>query len=255
MRVWTAGPLALAAASAAAQDMPADQCLPAPFETPVTRAQNQVAGLVDEMRGALQDFPTLREALETPALSICLVGGLADASGFFAPSETRIVLHESLSDDMRRVVLVHELRHLDQNAHGVCPGLSLSRESYAQAVFAMEADASAITALVTWSWHTAGKPGPWQALADWPGQADVAARFKASIDAGASHWLAVSMAFEQWYLNAERRDGYWFSACSNYLDQQDATDSLPEYGDLDSVFWADLCVLPNGRAYKCHAVR
>jgi hypothetical protein len=237
--------------SASAQELDPNRCLSPPYtQTPHT-AQQELAALVTRLRPALDPFPSLAEALETGVGRLCLTSTQSGASGYFAPGQKTIVLHDSLDADMRAVVLIHELRHLDQTRHGVCPGQTLSRAAYARAVMAMEADASAVTALVTWSWAEQGNAGPWNALAGWSSQADIAERFAQEMSQSGKPDTAVSAAFDQWYASADRYQSYWYSACSAYLDREDASHSLPGYGALDPAFWTQLCVLPNGKAYAC----
>lgn len=251
MRRLAACLIALLAGSAQAQAIENAACLKPPYRAAENPAQRAILGLVTDLRAGLTGFPSLSETLEGGGVPICLSDRIAGASGYFAPENAIVVLDASLSPAMQEVVLLHELRHLDQTVRSACPDPSLSRESYAQAVMAMEADASAITALVTWTWREAGRTGPWEAFAAWPSRSDIAARLDAEMSAGAPNEHAVAAAFRQWYANPERRDSYWRSACSAYLDRQDQDHALPKYGRLAPAFWADLCEMPDGREYAC----
>jgi hypothetical protein len=58
-------------------------------------------------------------------------------------------------------------------------------------------------------------------------------------------------AFSAWYDSDSRRMSYYLSSCSAYLDEQDSTHALPQYGQLDPAFFLSLCRLPNGGHFDC----
>jgi hypothetical protein len=211
----------------------------------------EVADFVAEMTPVFSKFPTLEASLATDAPELGLAGSLHTARGYFEPETRRIVIERALSPGLRQAVLVHELRHAQQFATGSCPGPGLSMQGNARAIFAMEADASVVSMLVAWRMREAGAPAMWDALASWPMQEDIADAFSAEMAAHDDPARAAGAAFAQWYANAARRDRYYVAICSNYLDHQDSTHRLPAYGDLAPDFFAELCRLPDGTAYRC----
>lgn len=218
---------------------------------PAGNEEGDVSAFIAEIEPLLSAFPFLGEGLERHITELCLAEKLHTSRGYFEPETGRIVLDRGLAPGLRQAVLVHELRHAQQFATGDCPSPDLSMAENARAVFAMEADASAISLVVSWSLREVGRPEMWDALAAWPLQRDIAGAFEAEMTATGDPGAAASAAFAQWYEDDTRRDAYYVAICSGYLDEQDRTHRLPTYGALDRSFFADLCVLPDGRSYAC----
>jgi hypothetical protein len=96
-----------------------------------------------------------------------------------------------------------------------------------------------------------GQPDAWDALAEWPTQKDIAARFAAEMARTGDASGAVTAAFSEWYVSKSRVDRYYLSSCSDFLDRQDETKALPSYGMLRKNFLVDLCILPDSTGYTC----
>ena len=112
-------------------------------------------------------------------------------------------------------------------------------------------DAS-VTSLVLADWARArSDPTLWDALEDWPMQADIAVVFDAARASGATLADAASAAFDAWYGNEARRDAYYVAACLDYLDEAERSHRLPRYEALSESFYAQLCRLPDGSRYPC----
>lgn len=232
---------------------------PSPAETGLTCAvppdyrsgEPALASLMDRALPVLGRFASLDDAFATVAPEVCLYAGPSEALGYFEPDLRRIAIDARLGADLQLAILLHEARHVEHFARGLCPDLSLSMQNYARAVWAMEADASTIALIVTWDMARMGDPGPFRALALHTSSADMAAVFAATITATGDVGEASAAAFAAWYDSERRRDGYYLSSCSAYLDEQDATHALPQYGQLDPAYFLSLCRLPNGGSFAC----
>ncbi|MDU8911794.1 DUF6782 family putative metallopeptidase [Aestuariicoccus sp. MJ-SS9] len=236
--------LALTPRGAAAQER---ICGSAPFDA----APEAVGALIAQLEPVTEAFDSLRRALDTPGLELCLVRPLFDARGFLEPEATRIVIDADLAPGLRLAVLVHELRHLQQVSVGVCPGPDLAMRAYADAVFAMEADASVTALVVAWDLREKGQAAMWRALETWPMQEDIAESFAAGMARGDDPAAAASAAFDQWYQRPDRVAAYDRAACWDYLEAQDRGHLLPSYGALDPAYYDRLCRLPDGASYDC----
>ena len=228
-----------------------DACLHAPFADAATAAQAGIRDLVDGLRPALSEFPSLSSLLETGSTHICLAERLVTEKAYLDAEADRIVLSADMSPGLMRVVLVHELRHAEQLARGVCPSLNLAMREYARGVLALEADANVTAALVAWREKDAGDGQMWQALESWPMTGDIAVRFAAVMAETGDVAEAASAAFDQWYASESRTNLYYITSCSAYLDQQDEVHALPGYLRLADDYLARLCLLPDGTDYAC----
>lgn len=231
----------------------ADLCLDAPYRAAVTPAQADLVGLLARLRSFADAYPSLLSALDARRPTICEVSGAVGARGHFDLDENVVAIHEDLTEGQRLAVLIHELRHLDQVGRGLCPADTLAMEEVARATFAMEADASAVTAHVAYEMRTAGDPTVWEALAAFERYADIAEAYADARVATGSVARAMGAAFEQWYASDWRRERYYLATCSDYLDRVDEAHRLPSYGLLDDGYFDDLCRLPDGSAYGCAA--
>ena len=231
-----------------------ETCIEIPPTAAATGAGAQkLSGLYKRGMLALGGAPSLLEALQTRSPGLCHASQLDCAHGYFDVDQNRIYISDALSEDMQVAVFLHEVRHLDQIEIGVCPSDDLDMREYAQAVFALEADASAITMMIAWGLKEQGDPNVWAALSAWDTQSDIASRFAEEMTASGDLGAAVSAAFEQWYASEFRRNQYYLSTCSEYLDRKDKTHAIPRYLLLPADFYAELCRLPNGLEYPCSA--
>src|SRR6056297_3006501 len=202
---------------------------------------------------ALERAPSLLKTISTRSPKLCYASQLDGAHGYFDVESNRIYISNALSKDMQVGVFLHEARHLDQIEIGVCPTDDLAMKEYAQAAFALEADASAISLMISWDLKKQGDSSVWDALSSWESQSDIATRFAEEMNASDDYGAAVSVAFDQWYASEFRRDQYYLSTCSESLDRKDTTHALPRYLLLPTDFYEELCRLPNGLEYQCSA--
>ena len=227
-------------------------CLDHPYNaTHRSDEAQRLAGIIERLRPTLAAFKGLAVALDEKKPQICLTPSLLLESGFLLPDANRIEIDNRLEDAMLTAVLLHELRHLDQVAVGICPDDSLAMDQVAEATFALEADANAITLLVTWHMTSVGDATVWNALAEWHSTADIAQRFKDSMASNGDPVQAVADAFDQWYASEDRRQRYYIATCSDYLDRRDDSKRLPSYKQLPQDYLDSVCLLPDGKPYAC----
>lgn len=228
-----------------------DVCIEHPYLSAGSEDERTLSQIHHEMAFALERFPSLGQAFASRLPALCLSERMDNAHAYLDAPNNRIVISRSLSRDMQTAVLLHELRHLDQIFTGSCPSDDLAMKEYARAVFAMEADASAVSLLVAWDMKENGKAAAWSALASWPTQSDIAERFAEEMALSGDIALATGAAFTQWYASEHRRRQYYLVSCSAYLDRQDADHALPRYQLIAADFLNLLCRLPDGTSYRC----
>jgi len=226
-------------------------CLMPPHDRPEGEVQTHLAGLLADLRPLLDHAPAMALALHELGPALCLDDGLQGAEGYFEPDAMRIVLHGGLDRGLQLGILLHELRHLEQFHRGICPSDRLAIGDHARMVFAIEADASAISLLLAWQRLLAGDPAIWEALMNWPSQSDIAISLAQEFFASADEGRMAAAAFARWYALDQRREGYYVDSCQAYLDQQDRSRRLPQYDRLPPDFLTAICRLPDGRPYPC----
>ncbi len=172
--------------------------------------------------------------------------------GFFSVEEMRISLQRDAAREFQAVLLLHELRHLEQFGNGLCPTSGiLSMEEHVFVLLALEADASAVTTLRVWQRLLDGDPGLWEVVVNWPSQSDIAIRLGRSFFVGGDAAQLAASAFEQWYLQDERVERYMSQSCKDYLENATLNQTLPTHDLRAEEFLRRLCVLPDGTAYPC----
>jgi len=227
-----------------------DICL-RPGDAPRTDAQRHLAALLDRMRPVFDGFPSLAEAWKTTAPPLCIEDRGIAARGYLETTSPRIVLRDGLPPGAQALILVHELRHLEQWTRGTCLHDGLTMAAHVRAAFVLEADAAAVTALVAWAEAEAGRDDLWHAMRAMPMFADIGAAFAAQMRDGAGVAAATAAAFDRWYAQPERTGAYYRAVCSDYLDRLDATKRLPGSGALPGDYLTDVCRLPSGGGYAC----
>ena len=225
----------------------AETCLPYPFDA----APPAMREVLDMAAPALRRFPYYPASMASARPEFCLDDEPFGARGYLDVDGNRIVISAGLTRAEQMVIFLHELRHLQQVGEGFCPAASLSMAENARAVFALEADAMAVTTLVAWTLLQEDLPEAWQALTDWGLYQDIPDAFQQAIDRGADETGASAAAFYQWYGSDWRRESYYIAACSDYLDRQDEAHALPQYQLLPPEFLSSLCRLPDGTDYPC----
>lgn len=218
---------------------------------PYAGATGELAGIVQQTRQVVAGYPSLATALAKVAPEFCLDDALLAEQAYFVPAINRIVIRAGLHPSFQLAVLIHEIRHLEQYANGICPTVNLRLVDYERVRLALEADASAIGLYVAWELRLAGNAGPWDALKAWPTHDDLALAFEVEMTASADPIKAVAATFSAWYDDLERREMYAIVACSNYLDQMDGDKLLRSPEKVPDTFAKDLCRMPDGRPYAC----
>lgn len=238
-------------AAVLAAAVPALAAEPLCLDYPYAAADSALAGDIAEVREALTPFADLLTSLDTARPRICLVSGPSEALGTFETEGNLITAGEALDGPKRQAVLIHEIRHLDQYLRGICPSETLAMRDNARAVFALEADAMAITHLVAWSSRERGEPAMFDALLVGDETADIATAFQAAITAGGDISVATAAAFDAWYGSEARLERYYISTCMAYLDRIEDEDLLPGKQALSSGFLSEVCALPGQESYPC----
>ena len=108
------------------------------------------------MHAILAEFPSLLSTLNSQVSQICLSDHLFAEKAYLDANDSRIVLATDMSAGMMLVVLLHEVRHADQLARGICPSDDLAMEQYARATLSLEADANVVSLIVAWQQRNAG---------------------------------------------------------------------------------------------------
>ncbi len=220
-------------------------CTPTLAEQPALAALQTALDQVDGI------YPNLTDAFHAAVKAVCIAEPPVGAQGFFEPDTRHMVLAADLPVGLQQAVFFHELRHAQQFAIDACPVPGLSMREHAEVIFAMEADASVATVVIADALRANGDPAMWNALANWPLQADILAAYATARAAGQDVALAASAAFDQWYANETRKDLYYVDSCLRFLEEQEREHRLPSYGTVDPAFFGRLCRLPDGTEYVC----
>ncbi len=226
-------------------------CLDAPYAAAETGEARYLADLLQDLRPTLARHPALEAALEDLAPALCLAREMGGAEGYFEPATMRIVLARGHPRGLHQAILLHELRHLEQFARGFCPSDELTMTEHARSVFALEADASAISLLLAWDRLLDGDTAVWEAMLNWPSQTDIAVALAQEFFLSGDPAAMAAAAFAQWYESDERRERYYVAACSAYLDRNEIAHALTPTGRLPADFLDRLCLLPAGGGYPC----
>lgn len=224
----------------------ADTCLEHPYS-----GKSRLAADIAAAREMIQPFPTLRDTIDALRPRICATEDASEALGTFGAEEGIITVNAALPAERRIAVLLHEMRHLDQFARGYCHSTSLDMRSNARAVFALEADAMAITHLIAWVSQRDGKARLFDALKGSPETADIAAAFEREMAASADVSFATAAAFDAWYGSELRRERYYVSTCMAYLDRIEEAHLFAGTERLPDEFLEDVCRMPDRKAYPC----
>jgi hypothetical protein len=210
-----------------------------------------LAGLAREVTALADRYDFIAEALARTEPGLCLSDEMSTAHGFYEVETNRIAVDARLPAALQTAILLHELRHLWQFGAGVCPSQALAMDQYGLGILALEADATTASLYIAWEMKSAGRGSVWDALAAWPMQTDIAEIYADTMRMTGDPRRAASAAFAQWYVSERRVHSYFYTACSGYLDRQDAGKLIPSYEILTPAFYDALCVMPDGRHYDC----
>ncbi len=224
----------------------ADTCAPYPWSDAPRLAS------ASETLSYLEIFaPTLRQLTDDLRPTLCLADTPGEAHGSFDPDTRVITLAAGLDPGQTTAILLHELRHLEQNWQGACLSPDLSMRANARAVFALEADAMAITALLTWNLRGIDGGKGFDALSQMPGSADIADAFALAVGETGDLSAATAQAFAAWYGSDERTERYYVASCESYLSHREDTKRLPGTLSFNAALLANICRLPDGAPYAC----
>jgi hypothetical protein len=184
-------------------------------------------------------------------VEICVDPQMTLFRGYYEPDEHVIVIGANASVEEKTLILAHELRHVDQAARGYAPSIAFDMRENVRQIFALEADAQAVTVLFAWAMREAGNSSLWQALKTLEHAGDMAAPFEAAMLAGAGQAAATRAAFSAWYQSPWRVENYFTAAAGAYLDQLEETRSVQSYRELPKGHFDRLCLMPNGGDYAC----
>ena len=221
------------------------------LEHPYVQPAHPVTADIAAVRIALAPFGSLLASLDATRPLICASDAPSEALGTFGADDNRITVDATLPPPKRVAVLLHEIRHLDQNLRGICPASTLTMRENARAMFALEADAMAVTHLIAWSSLERGSTDLFDTLRSSIETADIAAAFETSITETNDPALATAAAFDAWYASDARRERYYISTCMAYLDRKEAEDSLAGTAPLTTDFLTHICNLPDQTSYPC----
>lgn len=230
-----------------------DLCLLPPYQRTTTDAQRMLLGLVSDIEALAPGDDPLLANLRTRGTAICVEDRPSVARGSYEVESNLIELRADLDEGAKLLILIHELRHLDQYGRGFCPSSDYDMGEMTRFTFMVEADAQAIATYYAWRLAEAGKPKAFEAMRAMPEYADVGASFERAIAEGAEPEIAVAVAFDRWFASPWRVETYRLSACSAYLDRLDASKQLRSYDLLPPDYFETLCKLPDGTPYRCEA--
>ncbi|MCK5295576.1 MAG: hypothetical protein KAJ75_01680 [Alphaproteobacteria bacterium] len=170
------------------------------------RQKKRLAKIVDR----IEKSPHGKELLEKAGkagFTIEMMGGI-QAYGGMNPSKKIIILNEDVKDEQLMGTLAHECRHVGQCSNGMNSDVRRdSIKTFLMNESALEADANANAALVTWQLKEAGDNAPWEKFQLI--YCDVANSFEESAkNGGAENGEAMSKAFKGWYKTTSTRELY-----------------------------------------------
>ena len=214
-------------------------------------ANSEILALIDYIYISSDESKALLQIAQEKRATICLDDIIWDERGFFDFDLNFIVLKNSLTFPEKVLILVHELRHLDQYSRGFCPSTQFDIREHVRLTYALEADAQAITTLSAWNMKENGYTAPWTALKGFVNYNDILDSFSISFLESQNLSTATNAAFAQWYHSSWRMESYYVSACTSYLDDLDRSKMIQSYEKLPDSFFESLCSLPDGSNYEC----
>ena len=224
----------------------ADICAPYPWTS-----DPRLGAPAASLDMVLDAVPSLARPVAELKPTLCLVTRASEAHGTYQPETATISVHDGLSPGETTAILIHELRHLDQSARGICLSPDLAMRDHARAVFALEADAMAVTMLIAWELRETDGGAAFAALRSLPGSADIAATFARTMAETGDSALATADAFTAWYASDTRREKYYVSSCEAYLSEREDSKRLPGGLSFDATILTRMCQLPTGETYPC----
>jgi hypothetical protein len=188
-------------------------------------------------------------------VAVCEDNNQLASRGYYDYDYHVIGLLRGVSLSKRTLILVHELRHVDQVSQGYYHSLDYDINEMVRLTFAVEADANAIMTLFAWRMKQLGFVDPWITLRNSEKYSDIPKRFEAEMKNDSNEITATRAAFIQWYQSDWRVTSYYRTALSGYLDLLDETKRLRRYNKLPEDYLDGLCILPAGENYGCHLTK
>lgn len=227
----------------------AQKCVILGSEPPNSSAQ--ILDLLEYLSTKSEESNALLQFAVTKQVKICVDDITWNERGFFDHEQNLIVLRDVLTFPEQVVILIHELRHLDQFSRGFCPSVQYDISEFVRLTYALEADAQAVTTLLAWMMKENGVGVPWDTLTAFPNYRDIAESFSSEYMENQNLQNATNAAFAQWYHSDWRLQSYYNSACSSYLEDLEEMKLIQSYGKLPDTFFNTLCTLPDGSNYDC----
>ncbi len=226
-------------------------CLVPPYDGAGGEGPASLRALLDAIEGLDPAPDPLLLVLESTGAAVCLEDRPTTVRGAYNVGRNLIELRADLDFGERLLILIHELRHLDQFGRGFCPSTDFDLEEAVRFTYMVEADAQAIATLYAWRLREAGDARAWDAIARLREYADIGAVFADAMRHGAAPETAVAAAFDAWFTSPWRVESYRLSSCAAYLDRLDDSKRLRSYAPLPEGYFARLCTLPDGTFYPC----
>jgi hypothetical protein len=195
--------------------------------------------------------PWFADLVEGEGITLCLDTDGMSGRGWFEPETRMLSVYSGMSTEDAVLILAHELRHVDQWRRGFRLSPDVTVAEHVRQTYALEADAAAFAAYVAWSSRAGGDDSLWAAAEALDRYGDVAVALGAAMDGGATPADGLLAAFRAWYASPWRTDGYWRSACGNYLDHLDLMKRPAGQAILPPGHFDALCVVPGVGSYGC----
>ena len=228
-------------------------CLVAPYDQAGHQAQADLVALLAAIEALDPSPDPLLAVLRRTGAAICVEDRPTTVRGAYNVDSNLIELRADLDFGERLLILIHELRHLDQYDHGFCPSTDFDLREIQRFTFMVEADAQAIATYYAWMLRQAGRAEAWDAIARLKEYADIGDVFADSIAHGDAPVMAVGAAFDAWFTSPWRVETYRMSSCTAYLDRLDDSKRIRSYALLPEDYFTPLCRLPDGMPYPCAA--
>jgi len=183
---------------------------------------------------------------------ICIDDRDDETRGYYDFRYNIVCIKEHLELFEKLIILIHELRHIEQFTRGFYCSLDYDIEEIIRMNFAIEADVQAVVTLYAWRMKEIEMNEVWNTLSGFTRYRDIAEEFEKEIQRSGDEMQAAGAAFVQWYYSNWRVDKYYKYAYSWYVDMLDETKILQKYQKLPENYFSKLCMLPCGKNYGCH---
>jgi hypothetical protein len=184
-------------------------------------------------------------------IRLCVDFGIVQGRGWFEPETRTLAVAAGLPREEIVLIVAHEFRHVDQWRRGFRHTTDVTAVEHVRQTYALEADASAFLAWVAWQSRESGDQAIWERALALENYGDIVKALGDAMDDGDGPQAALLAAFRAWYASPWRIDGYWKSACGNYLDLLDARHKAAGQAQHPPDRFAGLCVVEEVGDYGC----